>query len=389
MRARRAVAVFHLGATSGPSRSLELPLRWLSEQAELEVVVPQAGAVSEHYGEFARTRVLPYEPLMLQGGPAALWRRAWAVRHDVRRFRGLISRSGADLVIQSAVLLPAVTLAAHLEGVPVVVYAGELFSGSHASRGLRGAAGPLLTRFVGRTAAGVIACSEPVAREYRRGAAHVETILGPVEESYADGDRKRSRGDWQIDAKTPCIVALGSVTEGRGQDTLIQAMSQIRREHPKARCLIFGAPHPRSQDQAFAARLETLVQDLGLSDAVTFCGPVERPADAYAAADVVVNPARFDEPFGRVAFEAAIAGRPVVSTTVGAVPHYLHDEQSALLVPRDDPPSLAAAIVRLIDDRALGERLATAAAGFARSDMSPERAVERFRELLAGLDLPD
>ena len=39
-------------------------------------------------------------------------------------------------------------------------------------------------------------------------------------------------------------------------------------------------------------------------------GHVEDVADVYAAADLVVNPARFNEPFGRVPFEAAVAGSP-------------------------------------------------------------------------------
>ena len=60
-------------------------------------------------------------------------------------------------------------------------------------------------------------------------------------------------------------------------------------------------------------------------------------ADLYAAADVIVNPARFNEPFGRVPFEAAIAGKPAVVTRVGAIPELLRDGESALIVEPDDP----------------------------------------------------
>ena len=57
---------------------------------------------------------------------------------------------------------------------------------------------------------------------------------------------------------------------------------------------------------------------------------------------MVVNPVRVNEAFGRVPFEAAIAGRPAVVTRVGAVPELLRDGESALIVAPDDPAAIAA-----------------------------------------------
>jgi glycosyltransferase involved in cell wall biosynthesis len=91
----------------------------------------------------------------------------------------------------------------------------------------------------------------------------------------------------------------------------------------------------------------------------------------YAAVDVVVNPARVSEAFGRVAVEALAAGRPVVATRVGAVAEVLRPGEDALIVEPDDPHAIAAAVVRLWRDPELRHRLV--ASGY-------ERVRERFRE---------
>ena len=84
---------------------------------------------------------------------------------------------------------------------------------------------------------------------------------------------------------------------------------------------------------------------------------------------MVVNPARFAEPFGRVAAEALVAGRPVVASRIGAIPEVVRDGRDGLLVEPDDPEALADAVIRLLDDSALAERLVRS---------GRERVLERF-----------
>jgi glycosyltransferase involved in cell wall biosynthesis len=352
-------------------------LRWLAERGRLTVAVPESGPVASRYAGFSEVVTFPYEPLMLRGAPAS--RRAVAFRDDVRRFRALIRSSSAKLVIQATASLPAVLVAARLEGVPAIVYVGELFADPYAARRGRALLWPILARFVARTAAGVIACSDRVATQFRD-AATVQAILGPVDEA-PRADRDAARRRWGVPPDAPCVVAVGSLSEGRGQDVLLRALVRLKSRYPGIRSLIFGVPHPRPQDLAYEARLEGLTRELDLADTVSFCGSVDDVETAYAAADVVVNPAR-SEAFGRVAFEAALADRASVITGVGAAGHYLRDEEHALVVPPEDSAGLAEAVARLIDDPALRARLAEATARFAREEMGPERAVERFAWLV-------
>ena len=64
---------------------------------------------------------------------------------------------------------------------------------------------------------------------------------------------------------------------------------------------------------------------------------------------------------GRVVVEAFCRGRAVVGTDAGGIPDLVADGVSGLLVPVGDAEALAAALVRVLVDRGLAERLGEAA----------------------------
>jgi glycosyltransferase involved in cell wall biosynthesis len=355
----------------------------LAGEGELEVVVPGPGAVAELFGAFAGVTTLEYEALTRPasgvGGAVAALR---TLARDVRRFRALIREHRAELVVVVTAMLPAALIAAHREGATVVVYCGEIFE----QRGMRGAqlaARRGLLRLTGRLADGIAAGSGTVARQFDgMRCPVVEIVYPPVPPEFAAGDGPGFRARHGIATGAPLVAAAGSLTEGRGQDVLVRAVALARESRPDLACVIAGAPFERAQDRAFAARLEALRDELGLGDAVQFAGQLDDVPGLLAAADAVVNPARFDEPFGRVPFEAALAGTPAVVTRVGAVPELFRDRDSALVVAPDDPGELAAAITRLLEDAELASRLAAAAADFARERLSPQASADGFRRVV-------
>jgi len=375
----RSIAFFHLAETSGPSRSLERELEWLAGRGELEVVVPGPGAVAELFGEFASITELDYDALNRPPGAGGTLATLRTLAADVSRFRSLIRTHEADLVVVVTAMLPAALIAAQRERVPAVVYCGELF----AQRGMSGAqllARQGLRRLTGRLAAGIATGSDMVAAQFAGSARGVvRTVYPPVGEQYAAGDGTGWLREHAIDPEAPLVVAAGSITEGRGQDVLVRAIAIARERLPDLRCVIAGAPFDRPQDVEFAQRLRGLVAELELIDAVTLPGHVDDVSALLAAADVVVNPSRFDEPFGRVPFEAALAGTPAVVTRVGAADELFRDGESALVVAPEDPEAIAAAIQRLIDNPALAARLVAAASAFARARLTPEASVAGFR----------
>ena len=101
-----------------------------------------------------------------------------------------------------------------------------------------------------------------------------------------------------------------------------------------------------------------------------------------AAADVVVNPRRSGEAFGRVACEALVAGRPVVAMREGAVPEVLRDGETALLVAPGDSAALAGAAVRLLDDPTSRERLVAEGRRDVLRRFAPERSLAEFSRVV-------
>jgi glycosyltransferase involved in cell wall biosynthesis len=388
----RTLAIFHLAETSGPSRSLEAELRWLAGKGSLDVAVPGRGAVADTFGKFADVEVLGYEALTLPHDPLAAGRAVRRARREAAAFRELIRARRPELVVVASAMLPAALIAARRERVPAIVYAGELFPGPGAGGGpggagsvARAAGGWALAALTGALADAVLACSRTVAEQYRRARRAEVAVLYPPIPDLSGGDREGLRSELGIGPDELVLATIGNITENRGQDVLIVALPAIRAELPHARCMIVGDPHPRPRDLEFRGRLVALAEQLDVAEAVTLIGHREEVGDVLAAADVVVNPRRVGEAFGRVACEALVAGRPVVAMAEGAVPEVLRDGETALLVPPADPEATARAALRLLRDPELAARLVAEGRRDVRRRFSPERSVSEFSRVVRGV----
>lgn len=383
-RTIRALAVFHLADTSGPSRSLEAELAWLAGEGRLDVVVPGAGGVERALGGVAEVTRRDYEALTAPSrGRGGLTSDVRRLGREIRDFRRLIRNRQPDLVIVVTSMLPAVSIAAAQERVPTLIYCGELFDRGYGIGPVRAFAGRRLAALTGRLADGIVACSAAVAGQFTAIAdTELEVVYPPVSERYGSGDRDGFRSRHGIPAAAPCVAAVGYLTEGRGQDILIRAMTAVRAAFGDARLVIAGEPFPRPQDRAYRQYLVGLISQLKLQDAVILAGHVDDVADVYAAADLVVNPVRVNEAFGRVPFEAAVAGRPAVVTRVGAVPELLRDGESAVIVSPNDAAGIAAGVIRLLNDEQLAARLVAGAREVVAERLTPEQSLAGFRRVV-------
>ena len=92
---------------------------------------------------------------------------------------------------------------------------------------------------------------------------------------------------------------------------------------------------------------------------VVFTGRRDDIPAVTAAFDVAVLPS-YREAQGLTILEAMALSRPVVASNVGGIPEMIKDGVTGLLVPPHDPPALAAAIVRLLQDHPLADMLGRA-----------------------------
>lgn len=365
----RTLAIFHLGSVGGPSRSIEGVAAWLADRGDFTAMFPFDGSAARGYRELGDVAIVPYTALTYARTPRALGRLATEFLRDVRTFRRELRQSRPDVAIVITTVLPAALVAARLERTPAITYAAEIYGQDWKGSPLLRIWGWLLARATAALSAGIVCCSRAVADQFpRRRGTPVRIAYPPIGERYSHGDRARGRAAHGLDGADPAVAVVGNISRGRAQDTAVRALGQVRTRAPRARLLLLGEPHPRQVDLDYAAELQALATELGLDDVVVASSDGD-VADTYAAADVVVNPARFAEPFGRIVPEALVAGRPVVATDVGAVREVIRDGVDGLIVPPDDPDALAAAILRLWRDRELARR--TVASG-------REQVAERF-----------
>jgi glycosyltransferase involved in cell wall biosynthesis len=147
------------------------------------------------------------------------------------------------------------------------------------------------------------------------------------------------------------LLYAGRIDGHKGIDTAIDALGRLPAE---ARLTIRGKGHAQ-----LAEELRAQAAHAGLAERVTF-EPFGTSGDvraAYAAADAVLFPVRWDEPWGLVPLEAMGIGRPVVSTARGGTTEFIRDGDNALVIAPDAPEELAAAVRRLAGDAALRARL--------------------------------
>lgn len=163
------------------------------------------------------------------------------------------------------------------------------------------------------------------------------------------------------------LLYVGRLDPAKGIDLAVAALAELP---PQATLTIAGAG-----GGSYAERLSRQAQELGVRDRVELRGPVPPAAlpALYAAADAVVFPIRWEEPWGLVPLEAMGMGRPVVAVARGGARTYLRDEENSLLIPSEDWRALAAAVRRLAGDGDLRARLR---AGGART--AAEHSAERY-----------
>ena len=112
------------------------------------------------------------------------------------------------------------------------------------------------------------------------------------------------------------------------------------------------------QDKGMRDVVASAVEERGLADHVSILGFLDEDAKlaAFARHDIYLNTTAVDN-FPVSLVEAAAAGLIVVSTAVGGIPSLFTDGINALLADTSDPVDLADAVVRVVDEPLLAERL--------------------------------
>jgi glycosyltransferase involved in cell wall biosynthesis len=163
---------------------------------------------------------------------------------------------------------------------------------------------------------------------------------------------------WFYAALKPPIAPPGLEGRGiKGHEDLLAAARIVLDRRPDVRFLIVGDGFGEAGASHFED-IRRLARELGIEDEVIFAGRRPDLVDVLASLDVSVQ-CSLSENYGGT-IESLLMERPMVATRAGGMPEVVIDEQTGLLVPVRDPEALAAAILRLVEDPALGRRLGEA-----------------------------
>lgn len=165
--------------------------------------------------------------------------------------------------------------------------------------------------------------------------------------TYADflGVAPADRAGLATPPKVPVALSLARLHQKKGLDTLLEAAVKL----PDLHVWIAGEGPLEAELKAHSTRL-------GVDHRVRFLGWRNDRGALLAACDVVAFPSRY-EPFGTVIVDAWAAGRPLVAADAVGPAAYVKDGVNGLLVPKNDVNALAAALGRVVYDRALADKL--------------------------------
>jgi glycosyltransferase involved in cell wall biosynthesis len=165
----------------------------------------------------------------------------------------------------------------------------------------------------------------------------------------------------------PVVGNVAALVPHKGQRHLIEAAHQVVQQIPDARFVILGEGELREP-------LERLIHEHHLQKHVFLPGFRTDVLGCIKGFDLFVM-SSVTEGLGTSLLDAMACARPIVATTAGGIPEIVEDGTNGVLVPPRDHAALAAAIVRMLNDTALRQRMGEAGLARVNERFTVERMV--------------
>jgi len=144
----------------------------------------------------------------------------------------------------------------------------------------------------------------------------------------------------------------------KGQETFIRAAAKLVSKNSNYRFLIIGGAFPDNENHT--EMMKRLIAELGVGEQVLYLGETYDIYPLMSRFDVFVMASGLPEPFGLVTLEAMALSKPVVGTAIGGTAEIVEDGVTGILVPPNDPKSMADAIDKLLSTPDLRKRMGEA-----------------------------
>jgi len=175
------------------------------------------------------------------------------------------------------------------------------------------------------------------------------------------------------------VLCVASHHSYKAIDVLIKAFHTVRLMHEKVELRLAG-------DGPLRGQLEELALQLGLSAHIKFLGwqNTQEVMKLLQECSLLVLPSRA-EAFGIVLLEALSCRKPIVATDVDGIPEIIQNGHTGILVERENPIALGEAILEVLNNKSLAERMANAGYESVKQQFQWATAIEKYETAFSGL----
>ncbi|MDD5085646.1 MAG: glycosyltransferase [Candidatus Omnitrophica bacterium] len=233
-----------------------------------------------------------------------------------------------------------------------------------------------LDRAAVRLATKVIAVSEAVRRDivdnYKVADEKLVVVYNGVNLNKFEvkADSPRLLKDLGIDPESKRIGCIANLNPRKGHKYLLDAFPLVLKDVPDSVLILVGDGELREELEGQAGRLN-------IKDRVVFLGKRKKAFNLMGIFNCLVLPS-ITEGLAITLLEAMASGVPIIGTAVGGIPEVIINGETGLLVPPKDKKALAEAIVVLLRDKPLAQRLASEARARVKDIFSLEDTVKGY-----------
>lgn len=190
---------------------------------------------------------------------------------------------------------------------------------------------------------------------------------------YGKNTLKLMREAVQIPDNAILVGSVGNVRPAKAYDVLIAAANIVIEKYPHVHFVVGG-----HQKADLMAKLDVLIDQFNIRSNIHFVGFQQNSAEFLGQMDLFALSSS-SEGFSIATIEAMATGLPVVATKCGGPEEILAHNKTGYLVEHSNPEQLAAALVMLLNDAELCNRLAAAGKLHALQTFSMETLLSRYR----------
>ncbi len=333
----------------------------LDEGWELDIVFGFDGPfVHRMAGPNCRAHVVPHRNWLRRPGLIRFLRNRRDEHHASAAIESLFREIQPALVYVNSLVSYAAVRAAVRLGIPVVWHIRELFADEMGELHWPTPwAKPWIRRIIHQSATSIVVNSNTVRRNVlgTNVSGNITVIPNAVPDSFFESQlsAEDARRTLKLPSDVPLVGFPGTLRPVKGHHCLLDAVPAILSVEPDCMFAVSGVNDSQySRDVIDRARLSEF------GGRIVFTGAMNDMRTFYRACNVCCI-ASESESFGRTAVEAFACRVPLASTTSGGLADIVKHNVNSLAIDRGDAEQLSRAVLTLLQDNRLAERLATTA----------------------------